>query len=143
MDHNIRRGARRSADIPCRSGSVRARSPRSQPDIGEFTVPAIDGPDAGDDMWFFYADEVIDWIQALHDHHMTLDFQGDHEWELFVRHYVGDPMLLESVDLETIRKVLTDALRWEGEVPGHLMAMFDQGVIHAAMRRLRVLGEPN
>lgn len=34
-------------------------------------------------------------------------------------------------------------VRWEGEVPGHLMAMFDQGVIHAAMRRLRVLGEPN
>lgn len=141
MNRNIAEGPT-PADIHAVLEAFEPLSARSA-DIGEFTAPAIDGPDAGDDMWFLYADEVIDWIQSLHDHHMTYDFKPDHEWEIFVHHYVGDPLLLESVDLETIRKVLTDALRWEGEVAGHLMAMFDQGVIHAAMRRLRILGEPN
>lgn len=82
-------------------------------------------------------EDVVRWQAALYERHVMLAFDWTNpEWTREMRRYCVDPGLLATVDLLTIRKVLTTLLRTERFCEGSLAAAFERGVPQAAMMRL-------
>ena len=59
------------------------------------------------------------------------------EWQVHADKFVDAPELVESADLETIRKLFTTHIRCERFCEGHLACMFEKGHIVALLRRLK------
>lgn len=85
---------------------------------------------------------VVAWARALERHHVLIDFEVmSPEWSAQMADYETEPVLLALEDLETVRKVLTTCVRTDRFVAGYLAAMFEAGVVKAAMKRLARLAE--
>jgi len=90
--------------------------------------------------WEPHAD-VQRWLDSLYRHGMVLpDFEWSAaDWRDSMVGFQADPSLLESADLETVRKVLTTAARADRFNEGYLGSLFEAGVAQAATRRLGIL----
>ena len=87
------------------------------------------------------APEVDALIQALYDNGWVEPF----DWSEFQDEAIGffeNPLRLESVDLETIRKLLTLHVRKDRFCEGHFLEMLEKGHIQAILRRLAQLVGP-
>ncbi|MHB8868129.1 MAG: DUF6508 domain-containing protein [Thermoleophilia bacterium] len=108
---------------------------------GSWTHPAP-GPDGVIQMsyWEPHAD-VQRWCDSLYRHGMLLpDFDWSAaDWRDSMVGFQANPSLLESADLETVRKVLTAAARADRFNEGYLGSLFEAGVVQAATRRLGIL----
>lgn len=87
------------------------------------------------------AREVDAFVQALYDNRWVepfpwVEFQDEAEG------YFEHPERLATVDLETIRKLLTLHVRKERFCDGHLLDMLEKGHIQAILRRLANLHAP-
>jgi hypothetical protein len=91
------------------------------------------------DSWidpFDFSPTVLDFIQTLHDE----SFIGLYDlstWQDEAIKYYEDPALLDTADLETIRKLLTLHIRKDRFCGGHLADMIERGHILAILRRLK------
>ncbi len=85
--------------------------------------------------------DVQRWHDALYRHGMVLpDFDWSAaDWRDSMVGFQANPSLLESADLETVRKVLTTAVRADRFNEGYLGSLFEAGVAQAATRRLGAL----
>ena len=80
-------------------------------------------------------------FQALYDNGWVEPF----DWSEFQDEAIGffeNPLRLESVDLETIRKLLTLHVRKDRFCEGHFLEMLEKGHIQAILRRLAQLVGP-
>ena len=87
------------------------------------------------------APEVDDLVQALYDNGWVEPF----DWSKFQDEAIGyfeNPSRLETVDLETIRKLLTLHVRKDRFCEGHFLEMLEKGHIQAILRRLAQLAGP-
>jgi hypothetical protein len=87
------------------------------------------------------APEVDAFVQALYDNGFVEPF----EWSRIQDEAVGyfeHPERLATVDLETIRNLLTLHVRKERFCDGHLLEMLKAGHIQAILRRLARLSPP-
>lgn len=84
------------------------------------------------------APEVDAFVQALYDNGWVEPF----DWSEFQEEAIGffeNPSRLETVDLETIRKLLTLHVRKDRFCEGHILEMLETGHIQAILRRLAAL----
>jgi len=84
------------------------------------------------------APEVSAFVQALHDNGWVEPFDWS-EFQDEATGYFEDPSRLETVGLETIRKLLTLHVRKDRFCDGHFLEMLEAGQIQAILRRLATL----
>ena len=77
-------------------------------------------------------------ISALHDNGWVVPFDWV-SWQGEAQRYVSSPEMLESADVDVIRKLLTMHIRKERFCDGHLLAVFRSGHLNAILRRLKAL----
>lgn len=88
--------------------------------------------------WFDYSPQVRAWERALYDHGILCPV-GEDGWADRFTAIVDAPALLTAADLQAVRMVLTTVVRGERFCEGNIAAMFEAGVVQAAMERLREL----
>jgi hypothetical protein len=89
------------------------------------------------------SDHVRMWAQALEEHNVLLPFDWTSpRWSRQMRRYREEPGALAHADLRSVRKVLTTIHRAERFSEGFTEAMFDAGVVQAALHRLHQLSLP-
>ena len=84
------------------------------------------------------AQEVDGLVQALYDNGWVEPF----DWSKFQDEAIGyfeNPSRLETVDVDTVRKLLTLHVRKDRFCDGHLLEMLEKGHIQAILRRLAQL----
>ena len=86
--------------------------------------------------WLEFTGEVVSFREALYDNGWVQSFDWPN-WQKTAEKYVNSPELLESVDVETIRKLFTTHIRKDRFCEGHLAAMFENGHIVALLKRLQ------
>lgn len=87
------------------------------------------------------APEVDALVQALYDNGWVEPFDWSEFQDEAVR-YFENPSRLETVDLETIRKLLTLHVRKDRFCEGHFLEMLEKRHIQAILRRLAQLAGP-
>jgi len=87
---------------------------------------------------FRYRSKVYQFLDVLYKHNFIIVF--DHpRWQPEAIKYVENPKLIESVDILTIRKLLTLHVRKERFCSGHLAAVIDTGHLLKILERLKEL----
>jgi hypothetical protein len=92
--------------------------------------------------WWEASRAVGEWRDALYEYGVV-DPSADYLSEDVsqrMQQYGQSPSLLENVDLDTVRAVLTYVVRSERFSEGHMQTMFEAGVAQAATHRLVALG---
>ena len=82
-----------------------------------------------------YSDDVLAFLKALRDAGWVAPFDWQ-AWQEEAAQYVESPRMLESADLETVRRLLTLIVRKERFCEGFLLGMFEGGTLAALLRRL-------
>ncbi|MEN6479691.1 MAG: DUF6508 domain-containing protein [Anaerolineales bacterium] len=85
-----------------------------------------------------YSPEAREFTDVLYEQGILLS--GDWmSWSAMAERFLANPALLESADLDTIRRFLTVCVRSERVDEGHLGTSFESGSLLAALRRLKQL----
>lgn len=140
LEHRVSASGPYSEDVAAVAGFAEVFE---SPDFvaGSWTHPSS-GPDGVIQMSYWEPHpDVRRWHDSLYRHGMVLpDFDWSAaDWRDSMARLQADPSLLESADLETVRKVLTTAARADRFNEGYLDSLFETGVAQAATRRLGAL----
>ena len=87
---------------------------------------------------FKYSSKVHQFTDILQENNFTIVFDYP-VWQSEAVKYIRNPKLLESVDLLTLRKLLTLHIRKERFCSGHLAAVIGIGQLVKILERLKAL----
>jgi hypothetical protein len=88
--------------------------------------------------WFVFSEQAGSFHFDLYGYGWVQPFDWA-AWLGDAYRYINDPALVESADVETIRKLLTLHVRSERFGEGHLSMMYDRGHLTALLRRLKAI----
>lgn len=86
--------------------------------------------------YFKYIDEVRQFTDTLYQNGWIIEFNWPEFQDEAIQYY-QHPDLLDSADIETLRKLLTLNVRKDRFCEGHLADMIENGHIAAILKRLR------
>jgi hypothetical protein len=89
--------------------------------------------------WFSFSEQAGAFVYALYNYGWVQPFDWTPAWLGEFSKYVNDPAMVESADVETIRKLLTMHVRAERFGEGQLCVMYEMGHLTALLRRLKVI----
>ena len=112
---------------PDYQGVLYTWTPSRRQDNGTWNMPYVT-----------YSTEVLNFLRALGAAGLITPYDWM-AWQEEASRYVSDPDLLNSADLDTLRRLLTLHVRRDRFVEGHLSEMIDLGHIRAILHRLKAL----
>jgi hypothetical protein len=98
----------------------------------------------GEDDWgeTIYSDEAIQFIQDLHNNGFIVNYEWP-DWHEQAVKYENNESMLQSAELDELRKLLTYHVRKDRFSGGHLRYVFKTGLITSILHRLEQLNELN
>jgi len=91
--------------------------------------------------WFSFSEQGNDFLFDLDRYGWVQPFDWTPTWLDEFSKYVNDPVMVESADAETIRKLLTMHVRAERFSEGQLCVIYEMGHLTALLRRLKAIRE--
>ncbi len=101
-------------------------------------IPAVFKTEPGHLPCCIFSDELDHFHSALYDNGFVSSFNW-RVWQEEAKCYLDQPELLQSADLQIIRKLITLHVRKERFCEGHLPSMVENGHIVALLQRLKEL----
>lgn len=109
---------------------------------GEWHPSAEIEPNVRSWPWWESSPIVSEWHQALYDCHVIYpgsDYSSP-EFSQRMAEFAANLRLIASLDLATVRTILTNISRGDRFCEGHMAGTFENGVAQAATQRLADLG---
>ncbi len=91
--------------------------------------------------WFDLSDTARAWIHAVYESKLMLRGFDWGNWQQKAQAYLEEPELMDTANLDTLRKLLVTHLRKDRFCEGHLASMYECGHLTAIMRRLGQIAE--
>lgn len=86
--------------------------------------------------WYSYSEEVLNFVRDLYDNNIIIYSFDWPAWQDEAEKLYDDQEALASVDLDTLRKLLTVHVRKDRFCEGHLAAVIRDGHVLAILKRL-------